>query len=66
VNEGDLHVAFKGVEAIQRNSPILSLHLKADFSQQLARILAYHLGELIATANPGLLRRQLEAGTHQL
>jgi hypothetical protein len=35
VDEGSiLHVAFKGAEAIQRSSPIRSLHLKADFSQQ--------------------------------
>jgi hypothetical protein len=37
VDEGDLlYVAFKGAEAIQRSSPIRSLHLKADFSQQKA------------------------------
>jgi hypothetical protein len=59
VDEGGLlYVAFKGAEAIHRISPMRSLHLKADFSQQGASSSSIQPQGADSSANPGELRRQ--------
>jgi hypothetical protein len=44
-------------EAIQRSSVTQSLHLKLIPVSRKPAVLAYHLGELTLSANPGKLRR---------